>query len=151
MDTFTRGAISGFIASTIYGVISWLLHAMAILPSSPFHYNAAFIAPPGAVLTTLLLVLGAFTFLVAGSVSGVVLAYLLRWTGLDFAWLKGAGLGAILWPVHTTFLPAINPAVLTTLPVEMVVSTLIFSVLWGLATGLIYKMLALQTEAQQLH
>ena len=151
MDTLTRGAISGFLASIIYGVISGLLYAMAILPSSPFHYNAAFIAPPGAVLTTLLLVLGAFAFLVTGSFSGVVVAYLLRWTGLDFAWLKGAGIGAVLWPVHTTFLPAIKPAVLTTLTVEMVVSTLIFSVLWGLVTGLIYKMLALRTEAQQLH
>jgi hypothetical protein len=151
MDTLTRGVFSGFLASTLYGAASWLLYATAVLPSSPFHYNAVFIAPPGTTLTTLLLALGFVTFLITGALSGVVIAYLIRRTGLDFAWLKGAGVGAVLWPVHTTFLPAIKPEVLTTLPMAMIVSTLIFSVLWGFATGVIYKALLVRTEAQQLH
>ena len=88
------------------------------------------------------LVIGTIGILVAGAFVGTLVSFLLRITGPDFAWLKGLGVGAVLWPVHVSFLPGLlGPRVFSTLPPVMVIGSLFLSLLWGLTTGLILQLL----------
>lgn len=142
MDTVTRGALAGLAASIPFGALSWLLFALGLLPSTLFHYNAVFIIPPGTAVTALPLLLGAVLYLITGAVVGVGIAYLIRWTGPDYAWLKGAGVGAVLWPVHNTLIPSLKPEVWSALSLSLVFSNLFISIAWGLVAGLIIWVLA---------
>lgn len=103
MDTIVRGSIAEFIATIVYGVINWILFLLGALPSTLTHYAAVFLTPPGTAISTLTLFLGLVGNIMAGSLSGVILAYLLKWTGYDYSLIKGIGLSVVFWPVHTTF------------------------------------------------
>ncbi len=140
MDTIVRGSIAGFIATIVYGVITWILFMLGVLPSTFTHYAAVFLTPPGTVISSLTLFLGAVGNLMAGSLAGVLLAFILKWTGYDYSLFKGIGLGFVLWPVHTSFFPTlIGPRLYETLSPIMVLFTLFSSILWGIVTVVVLK------------
>ncbi|TGE39755.1 hypothetical protein E4K67_01810 [Desulfosporosinus fructosivorans] len=140
MDTLMRGSIAGLIATIVYGVINWILFMLGVLPSTLTHYAAVFITPPGTAISTLPLFLGVVSNIMAGSFAGVILTYLLKWTGYDYAFIKGIGISLVFWPVHTTFFPTlIGPRLYETLSPIMVLSTLVLSILWGIVTVLVLQ------------
>ena len=142
MDTILRGSIAGLISSSIYAVVSWIIFALRILPYTPMHYNAIFITPPETPFTgPLPIALGTLALLITGMLVGVVITLITHFSGSNLAWFKGAAVGAVLWPVHSKIIPAIDPEIFKAFPLSMVFATLIFSTLWGLVTGLILRYL----------
>ncbi|KAF1084898.1 hypothetical protein SPSYN_01034 [Sporotomaculum syntrophicum] len=143
MDTIVRGSIAGLIATVLYGIVNWVLYITDILPSTAVHYAAVLITPPGTSLTTMPMISGIIAFMIAGTFVGVILSYVIRWTGDDYAWLKGLGIGAVLWPIHTAILPGlIAPHLYQTLPPTMVLASFVLSSLWGVTVGFILQYLA---------
>lgn len=139
MDIIFRGIIAGIIATLVYTALNWALFAFGILPSTVVHYAAVLLMPPpGTGINALSITMGAIGVFVAGSLLSVILAIILRRTGRDFAWLKGIGVGAILWPTHVALIPsAIIPRVFATLPPLMVPAILLLSIIWGLVAALV--------------
>ncbi len=142
MDTIIRGGFAGFIATIPYIAISWLLYLLGLFPSTTIHYGAVLITPPGTPLTSLPLVLGLIAVFIGGSFAGVLIAYILQWTGNDYVLLKSVGIALVLWIVHNKILPSLlDPELFQVVPPSMIVQSIFLSGLWGLITGYICLLL----------
>jgi len=146
MDTILRGSIIGFIATIPYIMVSWVLYMLGISPSTVIHYGAILITSPGTAITTLTLLLGLLAVTISGTFMGNILAFLLNWTGSDYALLKSTGLGVVLWIVHSKVLPSlIEPKLFKVLPPSMVLQALIVAGIWGIVAG--YSYLSLEKRS----
>jgi hypothetical protein len=139
IDIILKGSITGFVGTIPYILLSWISYILRISPSDVIHYGAILIMPPGTTITTLSLFLGLITVMITGTLMGNVLAFLLRWTGSDFALLKSTGLSAVLWIVHCKLLPSlIEPRLYEVLSPSMVLQVLIVVEIWGIVAGSTY-------------
>lgn len=146
MDFIIRNLIAGTIAGGIYTIINTLLFMAGVLPSTLTHYTTKLVMPPGTPFTGLTLAMGATGDLAASFSGAVLIDLLLRWTGLEYSWLKGLTIGGVLWVIHVAFLPALAPKVLPTLPPSMVVASFFLSILWGLIASVTLSRLPLPLE-----
>ncbi|WP_027365060.1 hypothetical protein [Desulfotruncus alcoholivorax] len=145
MDIVLRGGIAGSIGVAAYGGTNWLLYHFGLLPYTGIHYNAVFLNPPGTPINTLTMTIGVLASFVTGSFVGVIISFLLQRTGNDYAWLKGMGVGVVLWPVHVAIIPnSMVPRVYSVLPPVMVLACFFFEALFGLVTGLVLQFLSKQ-------
>jgi hypothetical protein len=58
--------------------------------------SAAFFLDESQIATTMGTIVGALAFLFTGAAGGVLLAYLIKYSGKDFFWLKGLALGGLM-------------------------------------------------------
>ena len=143
MDIILRGSIAGFIGLAVCAGINWLLYQIGILPYTGFHYNAIFLNAPGTPINTLTMTIGVIAGFVTGSFVGVIAAFILKWTGNDYAWLKGMVVGLVLWLVHVAIIPNLMvPRVYSVLPPIMVLACFFLEAIYGLVTGLVLQFLS---------
>lgn len=102
MDKPLLGSIAGLIAGTVTGAISFLLYSMGLcklclvaIGGGLFSRNMLTKSVPPAWT-----VLGFVDHFIMSIILGVVLAYILHFTGTDYALLKGLGFGATVWYIN---------------------------------------------------
>ncbi len=99
----------GFLAGIIGVFGDFLIHGGGFLffrTTMTSYYISQLIFPLQEV-TTLKFLLASLMHLLAGAFVGVFLAIIIKLTGKDFPYLKGAGLGAVMWIVHVAVIPNI--------------------------------------------
>ncbi|KJS21605.1 MAG: hypothetical protein VR72_09715 [Clostridiaceae bacterium BRH_c20a] len=120
-DTINDGIIAGLVGS----LGDALIHAPAYLilgTSMTAHYISQLIFPFEEV-TIIRFLIGFFTHFLAGAIVGITLALVFKFLGKDYPYLKGIGLGILLWVVHVVIIPNIvdpRPYLLRT-PLESIV------------------------------
>lgn len=96
-DSLTLGLVSGFmgnLAKGLFNLITWKSKNNEVLYS---HIAASMFFRPRRIKKRGSLFVGSLADLTAGSILGIPLVYLLKKTGKDNYWVKGAGFGALLW------------------------------------------------------
>jgi len=138
MDTVLRGGLAGMIGYTVCGVSNYTLYMLGVLPSTGIHYNAILLTPPNTPVNSFTLLIGVIAgILVTGPFVGVIISYLIEWSGRDYAWIKGFGVATVLWPVHVAILPSIaTPNLYPVLPPIMVFACYFFEGIFGIVTAL---------------
>ncbi|KJS86959.1 MAG: hypothetical protein JM58_05395 [Peptococcaceae bacterium BICA1-8] len=120
-DMIKDGVISGLLGS----LGDALIHAPAYLilgTSMTAHYISQLIFPFEEV-TIIRFSIGFFTHFLAGAMVGIALALVFKFTGKDYPYLKGIGIGLLLWIVHVAIIPNIvdpRPYLIRT-PLESIV------------------------------
>lgn len=139
MDTIIRGTVAGLIASALHLGFGWLAYIFGAVPYLAIHYNAVFITPPGTPLATLPMFLGTVTFFITAIFTGIVIAYIIKFSSPSLGWFKGVSVALLLYPIHSKIIPAIDPEIFAVYPLPMVLATLILTTIYGLAAGLILQ------------
>jgi len=104
-DTIKDGILAGLLGSLGDALIH--IPAFFILDTSmTAHYISELIFPFEEV-TTIRFFIGFFTHFSTGAIVGITLALVFRFLGNDYPFLKGIGLGLLLWIVHVVVIPNI--------------------------------------------
>lgn len=103
-DAITMGTIAGFIGGIVGLVFSYSMFFLGISPISSVHLAASLV-----VTDILNLSMGGFlwsiiTHLTVSAAFGIILAYIIRYSGRENWWLKGAGTGAIICLIAHSYL-----------------------------------------------
>jgi len=142
MDIILRGGIAGVVGYATCSAVSLILYLLHLLPYTGVHYNIIFFHATETPLTTLTWATGIIAGFVTGAFVGVVIAYLIDRTGYDYSWLKGLGVGIVLWPVHVAIIPNLFAHRLySVLPPIMVFACFFFEAIYGIVTGIMVKYL----------
>lgn len=94
-DSIIIAFIAGSIGTLIQMVISWSLYLLDIINQNPSILHARLLTS-AANPNTGEIILGTFGNFAAGLFAAIILVYILKYTGTDFALIKGGFLGAIL-------------------------------------------------------
>ncbi|MFZ5943869.1 MAG: hypothetical protein ACOYVD_07145 [Bacillota bacterium] len=125
---YTRGSDSikdGIIAGLLGTLGDAMIHISAYLilgTSMTAHYISQLIFPLEEV-TAIRFIISFFAHFSAGTIVGVILSFLFKLTGKDYAYLKGISLGLVLWLAHVAVIPNIvdpRPYIIRT-PLESLV------------------------------
>ena len=142
MDIILRGGIAGVIGYAACSTVGLVLYLLRLLPYTGFHYNIIFFHAAETPLTPLTWATGIIAGFVTGAFVGVIIAYLIDRTGYDYSWLKGLGVGIVLWPVHVAVIPNLFAYRLySVLPPIMVFACFFFEAVFGIVTGIMVKYL----------
>ena len=105
-DNIAVGAMSGVIGGAIGMTYSYSMFLLGITPLSSVHLAATLVVIDVINLTALGYLNAIFTHLLVAAFFGVLLTYLLLYTGKDFWLLKGIGFGALFCLMtHAYFIP----------------------------------------------
>ncbi len=128
-DNIAVGAMAGIIGGAIGMTYSYTMFLLGISPMSSIHLAATLIVIDVINLTTLAFISAIIAHLTVAAAFGVLLTYLLLYTGKDFWVLKGLGFGAIFCLItHSYFIPLMRT--------DEQVRTLIFNApSWATATS----------------
>ena len=101
MDKTAAGAAAGFAAGLVIGLISTVLNKTGICELCLINIGGGMFTRTIMVATAPAVwqVIGWLVHLTLSIVLGVILAYIIHFTGKDFALLKGAIFGAVIWVV----------------------------------------------------
>jgi hypothetical protein len=146
-DIIKDGVIAGIIGT----LGDFIIHGAAFLilrTSMTAHYISQLIFPMQEVNTFRFLI-GLFTHFVAGPLVGILLVIIFRLTGKDFPYIKGVGLGMVMWIVHVIIIPNIitapRPVVFRT-ELEAVIDLLAHIIFGILATLYLIKYTRISDE-----
>lgn len=95
-DTFTIGAVAGIIATIAMHLASMIFEAIGLAKMSSLEISARLLLNPAEMDTIMSWTVGALVHLMLGAAGGVALAYFIRFSGKDYYWLKGLGLGGLM-------------------------------------------------------
>lgn len=96
-DTITIGAIAGLISTTVMTVIVWAVRLLGHQFITPWETATHIFLVRRLIHTPIGYLVGFTGNFTLGAIFGVIMAYILRFTGKDFYILKGIGLGAVVW------------------------------------------------------
>lgn len=120
-DTIKDGALAGLFGSLGDALIH--IPAFFILDTSMTAHFISQLLFPFEKVTTIRFFIGFFTHFLAGAIIGIALALVFSFFGKDYPFLKGIGLGLLLWIVHVAVIPNVvepRPYLLRT-PMESIV------------------------------
>jgi hypothetical protein len=96
-DTITIGSIAGLISSGVIMIYSLILDLLGFKFIAIWESAASIILDAKLLHTPIGFLIGLVVHIGLGCACGVMLAYILRFTGKDFYLMKGVGLTAIIW------------------------------------------------------
>jgi hypothetical protein len=96
-DTLIYGAMAGIAGTIAKEAIDFLSVVLGWSKYLYWHIAASIFILPEEVTQAGGLILGALGDLVAGSLFGIVLLYILKYTGKDYLYFKGLGFGWLIW------------------------------------------------------
>lgn len=103
-DNIAVGAMAGAIGGSIGMTYSYIMFLLGINPMSSIHLAASLVVIDVINLTTLAFINAVFTHVAVAATFGVLMTYLLLYTGKDFWALKGLGFGAIFCLIAHSYL-----------------------------------------------
>jgi hypothetical protein len=103
-DNVAVGAIAGLIGGIIGLAYSYIMFLLGITPMSSVNLAATLVVIDVLNLSALAFINAIFTHLLVASTFGVLLTYILLYTGKDFWLLKGFGFGALFCLVAHSYL-----------------------------------------------
>jgi hypothetical protein len=135
IDPYLLGSTLGFLLVIPYLSLDYLLSL--IFKSNPIPlYSSMLIMTHTAILLDF--ALGITGDLIAGAFMGFIITIILERTNYHYLWVKGLGIGAVLWIVHVCVLPKLwEPQLLTLMTRPTIFIAFVTHVLWGLAYGMI--------------
>lgn len=95
-DALTIGAIAGTIGILIIQGISMVLAWLGIIEMTILDVAALLFLNEAQANTAAGMMVGFITHLLTGATGGVILAYIIKFTGDDYYWVKGLALGGIM-------------------------------------------------------
>ncbi len=96
-DSIVSGAISGLIGTIAKEIIDFISVAVGFSKETYWHVAASIFVKPAEAATPVGQALGALADLITGAFFGVLLLYLIKFTGKDYLYIKGLGLGWLIW------------------------------------------------------
>lgn len=151
MDIILRGGLAGIIGYTTCSVANLVLYFLRLLPYTGFHYNVLLFHAKGTPFTALTWASGIIAGYVAAAFVGVIISYLIEKTGFDYSWLKGLGVGIVLWPVHVAIIPnLIAYRLYSVTPPIMVFACFFFEAIFGSVTGVMVKYLGKKNRTREI-
>jgi len=96
-DTITIGTIAGVVATTVMTLYKAILFLLGFQFISTWDSAAKIFLDASLIYTPIGYFIGFLGQYVLGSIFGVTVAYMLRFTGKDFYLLKGIGVGTMIW------------------------------------------------------
>lgn len=103
-DNIAVGTLAGAIGGTIGMTFSYIMFLLGVTPLSSVHLAATLVATDVINLTTLGFINAVFTHILVAAVFGIILTYILLYTGKDFWILKGIGFGAFFCLITHAYL-----------------------------------------------
>lgn len=98
-DTITIGCIAGIIATASFLTVNYLFKLLGFQFTSTWEATASIFLSVNLIHTPLGYFIGFLGQYVIGASGGIVMAYVIRFTGYDYYLLKGLGVGAFFWVV----------------------------------------------------
>ena len=102
-DTITKGIIAG-LWGTLSDSIVHITSFFIFHTTTTGHYIAK-LAFPSKDVNLPRFGIGETMHFAAGAFAGIFLAYIFKFTGKDHPYLKGIGLGLMMWIVHVVIIP----------------------------------------------
>ena len=96
-DTITIGSIAGIVPTFIMTVYKGLLKLLGFNFISTWETAASILLNEKLINTPVGLIIGFIGQFSLGAIFGVVVAYMLKFTGKDYYLIKGVGAGALCW------------------------------------------------------
>lgn len=96
-DTITIGSIAGLSGTFVMTFYHWVLRMFGLKFIDTWETAANIFLNQNLIHTPVGYFIGFLGQFVLGSIFGVAVAYTLRLTGKDYYWLKGIGVGAVIW------------------------------------------------------
>lgn len=96
-DTIAIGSIAGLAGTALMTFYHWMLRLIGFKFIEPWETAANIILNRNLIHTPIGYLIGFLGQFILGSIFGITVAYTLRFTGKDFFWLKGFGVGAVIW------------------------------------------------------
>lgn len=103
-DDIVFGSVAGVIGGTVGLIYSYTLFLLGVTPMSSLHLAATLVVvdvlnlTPGAVIDAII------THLLVAAVFGILLTYVLLFTGKDYLVIKGLGTGAVFCLIAHSYL-----------------------------------------------
>lgn len=133
MHNTAAGAVTGFVAGMATGLISTGLFLMDICQLCLIRIGGGLFMRSMLTETSLAwTVIGWLSHLTVSIVLGVILAYILSFTGKDFALLKGAIFGAVVWVVTIGFISPLAGYISARPSPGDIILVFVYHVLFGL-------------------
>lgn len=98
-DTITIGSIAGIIATLVFISVNYIFKLLGYQFTSTWESTAGIFLSNNLVHTPLGFIIGFLGQFVIGASGGIIMAYILKFTGYDYYILKGLGMGAFYWLV----------------------------------------------------
>lgn len=103
-DPVIVSVIGGTLGTLGDEVVHLAAVCLKIAESTTGHYISQLIFPFQKVTLPKLL-MGEFTHILAGATLGIAIVIILKISDYDFAIIKGAGFGAVMWIIHVIIIP----------------------------------------------
>jgi hypothetical protein len=138
-DTIILGALAGLLANIPKTIIAWIFHSFGLLRYTFIHIAAGYFVPAEFIDNPVSLLTGFIADFTTAAFLGVIMLLIIRWSGTDYAELKGLGMGAFLYIIFYGAFMALDitrASLLTPLP-----NLLLFfpHIIYGAATCWIIK------------
>ncbi|KJS23604.1 MAG: hypothetical protein VR72_00375 [Clostridiaceae bacterium BRH_c20a] len=98
-DTIIAGILAGWMGNVVKEVLTWSFYLMGWVRYTFVHIAAGFYYSKENIDAPFSLVTGVITDWTIAGTFGVILLYLLRYTGSDYAIFKGIGLGSLVYVI----------------------------------------------------
>ncbi|MDT3699544.1 MAG: hypothetical protein RO469_08945 [Thermincola sp.] len=134
-DPVIASVIGGVLGTLGDEIVHWSAVLLKITQSTTGHYISQLIFPFQKVTLPRLL-MGEFTHILAGGTLGIAIIIILKISGFEFAVIKGAGFGAVMWIVHVIVIPnlvAPRPYLFRTYNESII--DLVSHIVWGAITA----------------
>jgi len=95
-DTFTIGAVAGIVGTIVLHILSLLWLNLGFISITTLQVSGEIFLVPGQINTLAGFWVSIFAHFLIGSAGGVLLAYLMKFAGYNFYWLKGLALAGFL-------------------------------------------------------
>ena len=96
-DKFFLGVFAAFIAELIDNSYDWIMYAFDMNKYHEWHIAASTYFPISKLHTIPALIVGCVADFTIAAILGVIIVYLLYWTGIDFYMIKGIGVTLCAW------------------------------------------------------
>ena len=96
-DKITLGVVSGLIGALLLGIIDYIMFVLDLEKWQLLNIAASAYFKVEDVGTIPALFVGGITHLANAGLLGVIICYVLYYTGIDFYWLKGIGVSLMFW------------------------------------------------------
>lgn len=96
-DTITIGSIAGIIATIVFILVNYIFKLLGYQFTSTWEATADIFLSNNLVHTPLGNIIGILGQYVIGASGGIIIAYILKFTGYDYYIIKGLGIGAVYW------------------------------------------------------
>ncbi|HEX7713157.1 MAG TPA: hypothetical protein VF531_03980 [Bacillota bacterium] len=99
MNLFYHSTLAGIIGAAFVNIATYIFRFLGVKTSTPWEIGASVFLNPGFIHTVSGVVIGLTASVALSTAVALVIAYVLKWTGPNQAWLKGIicadGLGFI--------------------------------------------------------